>query len=918
VSESPSQVGPYVVEREVGRGGMGVVYKARDSRLGRSVAVKALPEHLSQDPDRLARFEREARTLAQLSHPNIAGIHGLEVHEGSRFLVLEYVEGQTLADRLERGPIPVDDALELAVQVAEALEAAHEKGVIHRDLKPGNVMVTPDGVAKVLDFGLARTGDAPPSSSNVGMSLDSPTITSPMPIHSPTIPGAIMGSAGYMSPEQARGRAVDKRSDIFSFGCVLFEMLTGARPFVGDTVADVLGATLHKELDLSLLPANTPLRVRELLASCLAKDRKNRLHDIGDARIALRRAIDGREWLTDGAAVAPARPVRSRAGLVAAIMVVGLVLGGAGWFIGNNFAPRDPAPRALRVLIPSSTSEYTGAQSPVISPDGQSIVFSARSRADRKQSLWTRRLDSFEAKPIAETEGAAGPFWSWDSQSIAFHADGKLWAVELSAGGARRLLAAVPRSAGATWGPSGDILWSYALRGATIGRIAPGSGVSKPITTPESGANESFQMFPHFLPDGQRYLYISVALDTEQEVRTGRLMMGRLDSEEQVDLGPMLSAVWYVEPGWLIWIEDGAIKATPFDEKSARITGKSITIGDDAFYFKAFGFSNMSASIDGTIVYLPPEAEDELVWFGADGARLGSVGPKGSLSNSNISPDGSRVVVGVTDRRTGGSDLWIYGIDRPTQMRLTSDARWEGAPIWSADGSTVFFSSDRSDAPWVYSIAADGTGPIRELYGRDSGGSVWFVTDAARDGSHLLVQGNVDKLSSELRIVELGQSGASGEAKPLLSTAAGEWSGRSSPDGKWIAFNSDKSGRSEIYLAPSDGSGSAVQVSQGGGWSPRWAHSGAALYFLNRPSGTGADGSAEVGTALVAVDLATPEAFRSPPAPRTQFTSGLSISEFDIALDDQRFLCLIQPFETPMIRVMFNALPDPGAAKNQP
>jgi serine/threonine-protein kinase len=418
----PAAIGPFKIEHELGHGGMGEVFLATDTRLDRRVAIKALPAHLAQDADRLARFQREAKVLASLNHPGIGAIYGLEEANGHQYLILEFIEGETLAARLAAGLIPVDEALGLAKQIAEALEAAHEKGVIHRDLKPSNVMVTPDGVVKVLDFGLARSADGTPSSTHSPALADSPTVTSPArPHHSPTIPGAIMGTAGYMSPEQARGKPVDKRSDIFSFGCVLFEMLTGAMPFRGETVADSIGATLHKDTDFALIPAGTPPRVRELLINCLAKDRRNRLHDIGDARLELERALAGQEWVSFSAAPAVSGP--RRPALAAALAVLLLGFGGVIGAILSRPEAVPPSPPIHVSLATPPKPDMTGLSG--IAPDGRFVVYRCWPELDPESAkpggvLMIRRLDRDETKTVPGTEGVLEAALSADGRWIAF------------------------------------------------------------------------------------------------------------------------------------------------------------------------------------------------------------------------------------------------------------------------------------------------------------------------------------------------------------------------------------------------------------------------------------------------------------------------------------------------------------------
>ncbi|MFZ4576119.1 MAG: protein kinase domain-containing protein, partial [Phycisphaerales bacterium] len=422
----PSAIGPFKIERELGRGGMGEVYLARDTRLDRLVAIKALPAHLAQDADRLARFQREAKVLASLNHPGIGAIYGLEEAGGHQYLILEFVEGVTLADRLERGAIPIEESLTLAKQIAEALELAHEKGVVHRDLKPGNVMVTPDGVVKVLDFGLARTSDASASSTNFPGAPDSPTI----PINSPTIPGAIMGTAGYMSPEQARGKTVDKRSDIFSFGCVLYEMLTGVMPFRGETVADSIGATLHKESDFGLLPPNTPTRVRELLTTCLAKERKQRLNDIGDARLALDRALTGREWASTDAR----RGTTLRPWLIASTSLLLIASAGLAW-VALRPAPAAATPSpTLELSIPMPKGhEVVGPIA--ISRDGERVAFTAEDESGELR-LYIRRLDRAELIAVPDSRDAKSPTFAPDGRSLLFVARDGLYRGPVDGGAA--------------------------------------------------------------------------------------------------------------------------------------------------------------------------------------------------------------------------------------------------------------------------------------------------------------------------------------------------------------------------------------------------------------------------------------------------------------------------------------------------
>ncbi len=908
----PASIGSFQVLRDLGRGGMGEVYLALDTRLDRRVAIKCLPADWSHDANRSARFQREAKVLASLNHPGIGAIYGVEETAGQHYLILEYVEGETLAERLSRGAIPMDEALALAHRIIEALETAHEKGIVHRDLKPGNVMVTPEGAAKVLDFGLARTDEQ----SSTPASCDSPTVTSPARPVSPTIPGVILGTAGYMSPEQALGKPADKRSDIFSFGCLLFEMLTGKEPFSGETTTDSLGAILHREPDWSQLPPNTPNRIRELLSNCLAKDRKNRLHDIGDARLEIDRALTGRE----SAAAGDSPPVRKhgRAALIATAILCAAGLVAAAWCL----AARVPSPvgspsRSARLVIASHGSSYSEANDAAISPDGRSIVFSARRVDQPARCLWIRPIDSFDARPLSETDGARRPFWSPDSLSIAFFLDGKLWAMEVSQGSARRLIAAdAPGLGGAAWGPDGSIIFSNVQGTSPLMRVesegGSGVGVPQPITAIDAASTEKGYVFPQFLPDGEHYLYVGVQIDPAVPVRQGRLYAGRIGSTERVFIANIISRVWYVDPGWLVYVDDGTVKAVPFDAQTLKLTGEAITVADGVRYFRGYGSTSLTASRDGTLAYQPPRTDDQLIWFDLTGKRLGTVGPGGRVHAPRFSPDGTQVAVAIADRRTEYSDIWLFGTTRSTTVHLTSDPRGEESPMWTRDGSRIYYSADRATQLGIVSMPADGSGSIDEFYAPASDGVIWRALDMTPDGKSIIVQGLVDSRGLELRVVPVvpvdrAPDGKS-EVGSFRSTTAFEAAARFSPDGKWIAYVSNESGRAEVYLSPFPERGPKVQVSEDGGTNPMWSPDGSKIYYT-RVGGDAIRNSAITGSAMMAVDLDSTDAFNTPPTPRVLFETEDDIGDADIAPDGKRFLIVCSPRQTPSIHVILNAIP---------
>ena len=824
----PAAIGPFKIERELGRGGMGEVYLARDTRLDRQVAIKALPAHLAQDPDRLARFQREAKVLASLNHPGVGAIYGLEEADGHQYLILEYVEGETLADRLSGGPIPVDEALPLAKQIAEALEVAHEKGIIHRDLKPGNVMVTQDGVVKVLDFGLARTADGAPSSTAAAALDDSPTVTSPARhANSPTIPGAIMGTAGYMSPEQARGKPVDKRSDIFSFGCVLYEMLTGAMPFRGETVADSIGATLHKEIHLEHLPAGTPPGVRELLENCLAKDRKNRLHDIGDARLAIERALRGGA----PAANVPRRSVwRERLAWLALTVVV-VIAGGVivalmrGRGDGGKAAPHVRMPF---VAPPGIIIDQWGQTK--VSPDGTKIVFSGRSPNSGRQ-LWLRPLDALDAQPLPDTEDAIEPFWSPDSRSIGFGSKGKLRRLDLGAARAQ-VLCDVARLVGGSWGRSGVILFAPDWR-APIYQIPAAGGTPEIAVKPDPKAGEEACRYPCFLPDGRTFVY-------NASVGTGSPILKLASLDANPGAGSALTPVGgsppaFAPPGWLFSLRNGVPSVQAFDSVTHRLTGEVVPVGpapstDDA--------GNVSASVseNGVLVLHYFRWYDyELKWFDRAGKELGSLGGMGKTGQSwtpELSPDGKQIVIQRIDIPTRNSDLWLIDVAKDTLTRLTTGPTFEQTPIWSADGSTIYYSSSGGTRGpgGVFKIAATG-GEEKLISERFA-----FPRQTTPDGRFMIFSERGEKTRLDIWMLPLTPAGdPAAEPVPLLDSEFEESQPALSPDGRMLAYTSDVDGLANVYvrpMTPEGKLGKVVRISTQGGSQPRWKGDSKELYYV--------------------------------------------------------------------------------------
>ncbi len=788
----PAAIGPFKIERELGRGGMGEVYLARDMRLDRRVAIKALPAHLAQDSDRLARFQREAKVLASLNHPGIGAIYGLEEADGHQYLILEYVEGETLADCLARGPIPVGEALPMARQIAEALEVAHEKGVIHRDLKPGNIMVTTDGMVKVLDFGLARTEESPSSSSITAKGLaDSPTVTSPARFaHSPTIPGVIMGSAGYMSPEQARGKPVDKRSDIFSFGCVLYEMLTGAQPFRGETVADSIGATLHKESDLNLLPPNTPRRVRDLLTNCLAKDKKHRLHDIGDARLELERAMREpqdpaqslaaqRPWWRSAGGFAAACMLAVAAVAIAAAVIIPLFLKPSQDELGATLHPE----RVVRatLTLPKGMTNRIGDRSVALSPEGSRIVIAARPMDESAPaSLFLRDISRLEFQPIPGTGDATYPFWSPDGRSIAFFANAKLKRVDL-ADGIVRVLCDAPAGRGGSWGSKGTIVFApSAVGGLSI--VSDSGGDPTPITTPRTP--EESHRLPHLLPDGDRFVFYMFGAEArgvyafDPGAKDVKLVM------------PSETEASFVEPGHLVFVRDSNLMIQPFDPRRLELAGSAqpIAAGVHASYQRQI--VNMSISAQGVLVYQPlgGARQSRLAWVSREGVQSPiSIEPLGMApgrTSATLSPDGRRVVVELVSSQAKRS-LAMLDLERGTVTPI-GDPKWlaVGAPIWSPASQSIACAAASGARYNIMSIPLTGGGPPQMVWGE--AGFEYNLSSFTPDGRTLLFSqwNNRDKIG-DLMTIALGE-----DQRPvaLLATPASEVLPRLSPSGLVVAY----------------------------------------------------------------------------------------------------------------------------------
>jgi Tol biopolymer transport system component len=798
-----TRLGPYEVTAQIGAGGMGEVYRARDTKLNRDVALKILPDALAIDSDRIARFRREAQVLASLNHPNIAAIYGFEDSGSTHALVLELVEGPTLADRIAKGPIPLDEALPIAKQIAEALEAAHEQGIIHRDLKPANIKLRPDGTVKVLDFGLAKAME--PAS---GAPLDvtnSPTITTPAMM---TGVGTILGTAAYMSPEQAKGRAANARSDVWAFGCVLYEMLTGRRAFDGEDVADILGAVLKTEPEWTRLPADVPSPVRRLLRLCLEKQTRNRRSDASDVRIDIEQAMQPPER-TEGATAASSRQTH------VAWFVAGVIAAAFALITVQHFsrAPLVDQPEMrLEIATPATTAPLDFA----LAPDGRNLVFVAS--GDGAQRLWLRRLDKADAQPLAGTQDATLPFWSADSRSIGFFASGKLKRIDV-AGGLPRVLTDAAVGRGGAWNADGTILFALGT-GAPLLRIPASGGEVMPVTRLAPG--HTTHRLPKFLDDGRHFIFY-----VQGDVDTQGIYLASLDGGEPKRLATAETAGELLGPDRLVFISRGALVTQRFNLTRGELLGGPETLAD-LVGSTVFFHGGVSVSRDGLIAYRATGAERvQLTWHDRTGNTVGTAGPPDGqgLLAPELSPDGRRVAADRTVQ--GNRDVWLIDIARGGLTRLTFGSSVDGYPIWAPDGTRLAFESNRKGPYGLYVRPSTAVGTEEAIAG--SSNNRWPL-DWSKDGRFLLYHEDDPRTGSDIWALPMTE----GNRTPIVvaNTPFAELTGQFSPDGRWVAYDTNESGQMQVVVQPFPNPRGKSQISTSGGMAPRWRADGQEVYFI--------------------------------------------------------------------------------------
>jgi eukaryotic-like serine/threonine-protein kinase len=857
-----TRLGPYEILAPIGAGGMGEVYKAKDTRLERTVAVKVLPAILSASEEIRQRFDREAKTISQFSHPHICNLYDVGRQDGIDYLVMEYLEGETLALRLAKGPLPLEQTLRFGIQIADALDRAHRQGIVHRDLKPGNVMLAKGGV-KLLDFGLAKEMSAVPAG---GGDTAVPTRVS----ENLTEKGTVLGTFQYMSPEQLEGREADARTDIFALGAVLYEMAAGRKAFAGATQASLISAILRDEPQpISQISPMTPPALDRVVRTCLAKDPEERWQSAGDVGKELK-------WIAEGSAAGVAAPQavtsrrRSRERLAWAIAA--LAIAAAAWLGVSRGRTAAPAARGLRatVLLPEKLILHNA----VISPDGNRFVFSGRDVSGKVQ-LWARPLDASTSTPISGTENGVLPFWSPDGRSIGFFADGKLKRIEI-AGGSPLVLCDADGVGGA-WAPNGEILFSGPA--GPIQRVAASGGPPANVTKLDTARGETAHRYPFFLPDGKHFLFLAMNIAGADQHPANRLWVGSLNGDSPK---PLMVTKYNAEysQGHLLFVQGGNyggnLVAQPFDPARFETSGTPMTLAEQIRPYGDYaGFADYSVSAEGTLLMDTAPLQRRLQWFDRRGSKTGDLADPSSLFDFALSPDASRVAEAIFDPGTQTMQVWICDAARGVRTRLTAPPGNHLFTVWSPDGSRIAYQSDFKHQADIVVRATDGSGGEEMLTDEDG---QRFPTDWSRDGWIL----HLDREATGSRRMQLAAIPASPPRKPIVvvprSLKDFGVSARFSPDGRWVAYDQDESGRSEVYVVSFPEGRGRVQISTNGGLSPKWTRGGKEIVYQ------------DFDEKVVAVEVDTSQGVRAgTPKPLFQVPEGANLG-WEVTADGERFL----------------------------
>lgn len=876
-----TKLGPYEILAPLGAGGMGEVYRAHDMRLDREVAIKVLPASYSANPDRMRRFEQEARAASQLNHPNIVTVHDFGTHQGSPYVVQELLQGETLRERIESGPLGTRKTTEYALEIAHGLAAAHDKGIVHRDLKPENVFITADGRVKILDFGLAKLigsdGDAGATGNARTAALE-------------TLPGVVMGTVGYMSPEQVRAQPTDARSDIFSFGAILFEMLTGRHAFQRDTSAETIAAILKEEPpELSAPGKNVPPSLQRIVDHCLEKSPDLRFQSAKDLAFALS-ALSGSG--TASSLLSVEAPRRRR---WVPWAVIAAVVAAAGLFTLYRVMER-PAPAGrMQFAIPLQGDAVNLA----LSADGRMLALVERDDVSGEDMLYFERLGSPTATRLEETEGTSYPFWSPDDASIGFFADGKLQKIAI-AGGGPQVLATASRGRGGSWGSKGVIIYAPDAGGPLWRVNADGSGAAA-LTDKVYLSPESSHRWPEFLPDGEHFLFWSGSFETGPATLKDGIYFSSLVAREKKLVQPTEANANYAN-GHLYYLDERkSLISVAFDPGKGKITGGPQVISDRASYEPSVSYSAFAAGGDGTVVYSPGAGAivlSALVWYARSGQELGRIGAPGLIANPSIAPDGNRVVVDIADLRTSNVDIWIEDLSHNAASRFTFDPTEEATAIWSRDGRTIAYRYNGVNAGIVTIKKASGLEAARGVYTTRPQDDIlpnsWTLDDKAVLCTYEPASGG-----SDLVLVDV----ASGKMTPILAGQASRTNGMISPDGKWLAYASNESGEWQVYVTTFPGAQGKWQVSPGGGTEPRWRGDGKEIFYVD-PKGM-----------LMAVTVNTDGTFTTGAgSPLLQLHGRAPISNtdlytYDVSKDGKRFLVnrYVKPDHVEPLTVVLNA-----------
>ncbi|MDP9360593.1 MAG: serine/threonine-protein kinase [Acidobacteriota bacterium] len=853
--EAGSRLGPYEISGVIGAGGMGEVYRARDTRLGREVAIKILPHELSSDRDRLARFEREARSSSALNHPNIVTIHDFTSHDAEAWLVMELIRGESLRGLISRGALPLKKLLSISAGIADGLAAAHAAGIVHRDLKPENVMITGDGTPKILDFGLVK---------NFGMAEVTSSATEVHVSHS----GTILGTAAYMSPEQARGEEVDFRSDQFSLGLILYEMATGKNPFRRPTPMGTLAAILKD--DAPPLGAEFPEPFVWIVERCLAKTPAERYASTADLAYELRRLRDRGDRQ-----VAPARATTKWWPLVASALAIVLAIG-----IALRRRPEKLAePIETSIATPEIANVFLGevAVPVALSPDGRYLLIYGAD-ADDSSGLWLHDLRSGATRQIAQKTFSAA--WSSDSKAIAYLAEGKLKTVPVEGGPARTVCNAPPEGTPAWHGDT--ILFAQYSKDPGIYRVNAAGGKPERLLGPDSSG---LPWWPQFLPDGQHFLYLALLPNVDKGEFDHDLRIGSLDGVPAKKISSTIDSRAVYANGNLLFVRDGTLLAQPFDVDKARFTGEPKPIVDAVHYFRNTGQAAFSVSENGVLAWRAAARNSRLVWLDRSGIELRVIGSAGFQADGRLSPDGHRLAVGIVDPKQGVSDVWVYDLDRDSSERVTFRPLDEKAPVWAPDGRTIYYRSDGGGGP----------PDIFRWTSEAEGGKVYYhgpgleePQDVSPDGKWLLFVDQRQAGAADINVLPLSPSGP---ARPFVATRFNESSPRFSPDGHWVAYQSDVSGRPEVYVRPFEGSVVTTRLSKDGGTRPRWSGNGKELFYL------------APGRRLMVVPISGGV---STAAPHMLFQAADAV-DFEPAADGSRFLVQLEERSTePPVHLLIN------------